>query len=86
MFAYAKTRADQLCSAVTAQLISAFVFAQIVQFLFFLNLKFQASSLPLRLYRSVCVEPDQKPKSVYSRHGSINPCDLYKINCAMING
>ena len=37
--------ADQLCSNCTADLISAFVFATwIVQFLFFLNQKFQAFS------------------------------------------
>ena len=42
--AYAKTK-TQISCAVTAQLISAFVFAEgIVQFLFFLNPKFQASS------------------------------------------
>ena len=41
---YAKQKA-QISSAVTAQLISTFVFAtKIVQSLFFLNLKFQASS------------------------------------------
>ena len=43
-FAYAKTKA-QISFAVTAKLISAFVFAtRIVQFLFFLNPKLQASS------------------------------------------
>ena len=43
-FAYAKTKA-QISFAVTAKLISAFVFAtRTVQFLFFLNPKFQASS------------------------------------------
>ena len=41
---YAKTKAQISC-AVTAQLISAFVFAtQIVQSFFFLNTKYQASS------------------------------------------
>ena len=46
-FAYAKTKA-QISFAVTAKLISAFVFAtRIVQFLFFLNPKFQAFSLLL---------------------------------------
>ena len=40
------------------KLISAFVFAtRIVQFLFYLNLKFQDSSSLLRRYRSVCVGP-----------------------------
>ena len=48
--------------AVTAKLISAFVFAtRIVQFLFYLNPKFQASSSFLCLYRSVCVGPVRKP-------------------------
>ena len=42
-FAYAKTK-TQISFAVTAKLISAFVFAtQIVQSLYFLNMKFQAS-------------------------------------------
>ena len=46
----------QISCAVTAQLISAFVFAtQIVQSLFFLNPKFQASSHLLWLYSPVCV-------------------------------
>ena len=66
-----KQRHNQLCS-LPAQLISAFVFTTgIVQFLFFLNSKFQASSLFLRLYRPVCVGPSQKPRRpVFSRHGS----------------
>ena len=43
-FSFAKTKAQISCAA-TAQLISALVFAtQIVQFLFFLNLKFQVSN------------------------------------------
>ena len=47
--AYVKTR-PQISCGVTAQLISIFVFAtQIVQSLFFLNLKFQASSSHLWL-------------------------------------
>ena len=45
-------------SRVTAKLISAFVFAtRIVQSLFFLNPKFQASSHLLWLYSPVCAEP-----------------------------
>ena len=43
-FAYAKTK-TQISFAVTEKLISAFVFAtRIVQYLYFLNAKFQASS------------------------------------------
>ena len=61
-FAYAKTKV-QISFAVTARLSSAFFFATwIVQFVFFLNLKFQASSLFLRLYRLVSVGPGRKPR------------------------
>ena len=46
----------------SANLIIAFVFAtRIVQFLFYLNLKFQASSSFLCLYRLVSVGPLRKP-------------------------
>ena len=68
--------ADQLRGnhefAVTAKLISAFVFAtRIVQFLFYLNPKFQASSSFLSLYRPVCVGPGRKPRRlVFSRRGT----------------
>ena len=62
--------ADQL--AVTAKLISAFIFAtRIVQSLFLLNPKFHASSHLLWLYRTVCVGPGQKPRRpVFSERGS----------------
>ena len=71
IFAYAKTKA-QISFAVTAKLISAFVFAtRIVQFLFYLNPKLQASSSFLSLYRPVCVGPGRKPRRpVFSRRGS----------------
>ena len=57
----------------TAKLISAFVFAtQKVQFLYFLNTKFQASSHLVWLYSLVCVGPDRKPRRpVFSQRGSI---------------
>ena len=66
--------ADQL--QVTAKLICTFVFAtRIVQFVFFLNLKFQASSMLLWLYRSVCVRPGWKPgRPFFSRRSSYNSC------------
>ena len=52
--------ADQLRGN-RAKLISAFVFAtRIVQFLFYLNPKFQASSSSLCLYRPVYVGPVRK--------------------------
>ena len=63
----AKTKA-QISFAVTAKLISAFVFTtRIVQFLFFLNPKFQASSPLLCLYSLVCVKPC---RPVSTRRGS----------------
>ena len=72
IFAYAKTKA-QISFAVTAKLISAFVFAtRIVYFFFFLYPKFQASSLLLWLYSPVCVRPCRKPRRpVFSRRGSL---------------
>ena len=57
--------------AVTAKLISAFVFAsRIVQFLFYLNPKFHASSSFLCLYRLVCVGPVRKPHCWFSHEAA----------------
>ena len=71
-FAYVKTKA-QISFAVTAKLISAFVFVtQLIQSLYFLNTKVQASSYLLSLQSPVCVRPGRKPKLfVLSRDGSI---------------
>ena len=53
------------------QLFSAFVFAtRIVQFLFYLNPKFQASSFLLCLYRPVCVVPVRKPHCWFSHEAA----------------
>ena len=61
-FAYAKTK-TQISFAETAKLISAFVFAtKIVQSLYFLYTKFQASSHLVWLYSPVYVGPGQKPR------------------------
>ena len=68
-FAFSKTMA-RTSSAVTATLISVFVFAtRIVKFLFFLNPNFK---IPLLwLYRPVCVRPGRKPRRpAFSRRGS----------------
>ena len=67
---YAKTK-TQISFAVTAKLISAFVFAtRIVQFLFYLNPKYQVSNHRLWLYSPVCVGPGRKPrKPVFSQRG-----------------
>ena len=54
-----------------AKLISAFVFAtRIVQFLFYLNPKFEASSPFLCLYRPVCVGPVRKPHCWFSHEAA----------------
>ena len=57
--------------AVTAKLISAFVFAtRIIQFIYFLNPKFQASSHLLWSYSLVCVGPGRKSRRpVFSQRG-----------------
>ena len=70
-FSYAKTK-TQISFAVTAKLISAFVFTtRIVQSLYFLNPKFQASRHLLLLYSPVCVRPGRKPRRpVFSERGS----------------
>ena len=84
-FALAKTKA-QISFAVTAKLISAFVFAsRIVQFLFYLNPKFQASSSFLCLYRSFCVRPGRKPRRpVFSRRGSLHGDNIPMQQSALI--
>ena len=65
-FAYAKTKTYISC-AVTTQLISAFVFAtQIVQSLYLLNPKVQASSYLLWLYSPVCVGSGRNPERWFS--------------------
>ena len=81
LFAYAKTKA-QISFAVTAKLISAFVFAKrIVQSLYFLNPKFQASSHLLWLYSPVCVGPGRKPRRpVFSQRGS-----CYQKTCLLLD-
>ena len=70
-FAYAKTK-TQISCAVTAKLISAYVFATwIVQTLYFLNPTFQASSQLLWLYSLVCIGHGRKPRRpVFSQRGS----------------
>ena len=56
----------QISCAVTAQLISAFVFAtQIVQSLFFLNPRFPASNHLLWLYSPVCLNSSMSYHFVY---------------------
>ena len=71
VFAFAKTK-SQISCAVTAQLISAFVFAiRIVLSLFYLNPKFQGSRHLLWLYSPLCVGPGRKSRRlVFSERGS----------------
>ena len=74
----------QISCAVTAQLISAFVFAsQIVQSLFHLNPKFQASSLLLRLYRPVCVRPGPEVIKLFSCSTQLRLKFILLINVKM---
>ena len=77
---YPKTK-TQISFAVTAKLIRAFVFAtQIVESLYFLNPKFQASSHLLWLYRLVCVGPGRKPlRPVFSQRGSYVSLPLVRV-------
>ena len=68
-FAYAKTK-TQISFAVTAKLISAFVFATwIVQSLYYQNPTFQASGHLLWLYSLVCVGPVKPRRTVFSERG-----------------
>ena len=63
---------------VTAKLISAFVFATlIVQFLYFLNPKFQASRRLLWLYSPVCVGLVYNPEGRFS-HDEAQMCSKYQ--------
>ena len=75
IFAYVKTKVQTsfaVTAKVTAKLISAFVCAtQLVQFLLYVNPKFQASSLLPCLYRPVCVGPGRNSKLlIFLREGS----------------
>ena len=70
-----KKDADQL----RGKLISAFVFAtKKVQSLYFLNLKFQASSHLLLLYSLVCVGPGRKPERWFSHDAAVTCLPLDK--------
>ena len=78
LVASAKTKAQIRCT-VTEQLTSTFDFATlIVQCLFFLNPKFQASSRLMWLDYSVCVGPGWNPsKTGFSYAAHIMVCSLY---------
>ena len=67
-----KETKTQISFAVTAKLISAFVFAiGIVQSLYYIHPKFQASNHLRWLYKPVCVGPGRKPRRpVFSQRGS----------------
>ena len=84
----------QISFAVTAKLISAFVFAtRKVQFLFFLNPKFQASSCLLCFYSLVCVRPVWKPHCLFSHKAAemytylvLMNQQFYSYTIACLNG
>ena len=73
---------------VTAELVGAFVFAtRIVQSLYFLNPKFQASNHLLSQYRLVCVGPGRRPRRpVFSERDSMSPCCPGACTCAWLGG
>ena len=84
---YKKTRflpmRKQRSRSVTAQLISAFVFAaRIVQFLLYLYPKFQDSSFLLWVYRSVCVGPAWKSRRPILAHHQYKACHTIKQQVA----
>ena len=72
VFCICENKDADISFAVTAKRISAFVFAiQIVQSLYFLYPKFQASSHRLWLYSLVCIGPGRKSRRpVFSQRGS----------------
>ena len=77
----------QISFTVTAKLISAFAFtSQIVQSLFFLKLKFPASSHLLWLYSPVCIRPGWKPqRPVFSCRSSYHMEIDSQINLAIMH-
>ena len=77
----------QINLAVTEKLIRVFVFTTcIVQSLFFLNPKFQASSSLLWLYSPVCVGPVQKPHCWLSHKVAQLFILLFRHPCAVFKG
>ena len=58
-------------TAITAKVISSFVFATCLeQFLYFLDPKFPVSSQLLSLYSPVCVGPVRKPRCWFSHEAA----------------
>ena len=85
-FFHMRKQKTQISFAVAAKLISAFVFATyIVQSLFFLNPKFQASSHLLELYSLVCVGPGRKPECWFSHDAAHLPF-FYLVSVVMQAG
>ena len=78
-FSYAKTK-TQISFAVTAKLISAFVFAsRIVEFLYYLNPKCHASCYRLWPYSPVCVGSGRNPEDRFSHNENQLIVDLYFV-------
>ena len=77
-FCICENKKAQISFAVTAKLISTFVFATlIVESLYFLNPKFQASSHLLWLYSPVCVGPGRNPEDRFSQNEAQILDDLF---------
>ena len=77
----------QISFAVTTKLISSFVFATwIVQYLFFLNVKFRAPNHLQWLHSLVCVRPGQNPNCWFSHAQAseeVKPC-LMGVDSAVV--
>ena len=80
IFAYAKTK-TQISFAVTAKLISIFVFPTwIVQYFFYLNPKFQVTSYIQWFSSPVYVCPSRKPqRPVFSKRGSYTTRHVFAL-------
>ena len=92
-FAYAKSRFshDAAQIVITGSILHAvanqhFCFRNIVQFLYFLNPKFQASNYLLWLYSLICVGPGWKPRrQFFSGRGSYGET-YFRVILAIFSG
>ena len=79
--------ADQLCGNREAdhRLCFRYIDRQIVQSLFFLNTKFQASSHLVWLYSLVCMGPGRKPEDRFSHNEAhIMSPQIYLLFCIFV--
>ena len=76
-FSYAKTKTQSSGNREADQRLSPAFTIGLIQFLYYLNLKFQASSNLVWLYSPVCVGPGRKHRRpVFSQRGSNKHCSI----------